>query len=815
MTRKIAKIALCGVTYTIDQIYDYLLPLPLYDSAAEGMRVVVPFGRSNRRTEGLILEITEAEEKAGLKTVLYMLDRSPILDKEQLKLAVWLRERCFCTFYNVVKAMLPSGIFYSLKIKYYINEPYDSVTAGAACNDEREKRIISLADKGAEPDAVKEAVGADAEKLIKKLLKAGILRAETEAVRGVGDKTITLYSLGVSGDEARERLPQMKGSPAASDILRYILEVGEAAAGEIKYFTGRGTVPIKSLVKKGLLQQRQAEVYRRPPMPESAAAVRTELNSSQQQAFERLIELSNDSEARAALLFGVTGSGKTQVYLSLVEHVLGKGESAMVLVPEIALTPQLMQIFSSRFGDRIAILHSALSAGQRSDEWKRIREGEADVVLGTRSAVFAPAKRLGVVIIDEEQESSYKSDNTPRYHARDVARYRAARSGGLLVLGSATPSIESYNTALEGRYELITLSERYNEQALPNVIIADMRGELMKANSSSISESLRAELEKNISDGSQSILFLNRRGNSRQMICGECGYMPQCDNCSVALTYHSANNRLMCHYCGASHRAQEVCPECGGIFKLAGSGTQKCEEDLTSLFPGVEILRMDADTTSARRSHEQILSKFREKKAQILLGTQMVAKGLDFENVTLVGIINADQSLYADDFRANERTFSLVTQVVGRAGRGSAPGRAVLQTYAPENPVIQAAASQDYESFFKSEIELRRRLEYPPFKDLIVITVTGGNESGTLSVALETRERLRTFMRSNSFDGQLLGPAQAAIFKLNGRFRYKLMLCCKETRDVRRWVSTVIKSFKGNKRFVQYSIYADINPNEL
>ena len=539
------------------------------------------------------------------------------------------------------------------------------------------------------------------------------------------------------------------------------------------------------------------------------------LNAEQQAAFEGLDALAAAGRPAAALLYGVTGSGKTQVYLRLIYEALARGRTAMVLVPEIALTPQLLRIFASHFGDDIAVLHSSLRAGERYDEWKRVRSGQARVVIGTRSAVFAPLRNLGLLILDEEQESTYKSENVPKYHARDVAKYRCAQNDALLVLGSATPSVESMYHARRGDYRLFTLRRRYNEQALPEVLIADMKQELRVGNGTSLSGPLRAGLAAAMETGEQSILFLNRRGASRMVTCGECGEVPTCPRCSVHLTYHSANGRLMCHYCGHSEPLPDACPSCGGALNFLGYGTQKVEEELHAAFPGREILRMDTDTVSATQSHEKLLSRFEKERIPVLVGTQMVAKGLDFENVTLVGVISADLSLYVDDYRAGERTFSLLTQVVGRAGRGAKQGRAVIQTFTPENDVIRCAARQDYDSFYEQEIELRRMRLCPPFRELFVLTASGPLESAVLRTCMRLRRSLEGWLAQPPFrDWELtvLGPAPASVAKINDRYRYRLTLAAQNTKEIRAMVAHLVRCAQTDKENKGVSVSADVNP---
>ena len=556
-------------------------------------------------------------------------------------------------------------------------------------------------------------------------------------------------------------------------------------------------------------------MFRRVTVEAGERAAPPVLNAEQQAAFEGLDALAAVGRPAAALLYGVTGSGKTQVYLRLIYEALARGRTAMVLVPEIALTPQLLRIFASHFGDDIAVLHSSLRAGERYDEWKRVRSGQARVVIGTRSAVFAPLRNLGLLILDEEQESTYKSENVPKYHARDVAKYRCAQNDALLVLGSATPSVESMYHAKRGDYRLFTLRRRYNEQALPEVLIADMKKELRAGNGTSLSGPLRAGLAAAMEAGEQSILFLNRRGASRMVTCGECGEVPTCPRCSVHLTYPSANGRLMCHYCGHSEPLPDACPSCGGALNFLGYGTQKVEEELHAAFPGREILRMDTDTVSATQSHEKLLSRFEKERIPVLVGTQMVAKGLDFENVTLVGVISADLSLYVDDYRAGERTFSLLTQVVGRAGRGAKQGRAVIQTFTPENDVIRCAARQDYDSFYEQEIELRRMRLCPPFRELFVLTASGPLESAVLRTCMRLRRSLEGWLAQPPFrDWELtvLGPAPASVAKINDRYRYRLTLAAQNTKEIRAMVAHLVRCAQTDKENKGVSVSADVNP---
>ncbi len=586
---------------------------------------------------------------------------------------------------------------------------------------------------------------------------------------------------------------------------------------DIRNFTGASAATIKSLERRGILNVEQCQVLPRSHVKQSPAAPEPILNAAQACCYDGIEALRQRQDFSCALLYGVTGSGKTSVYIRLIHNTLREGKSALVLVPEIALTPQLLAQFSAQFGARVAVLHSMLSPRDRYEEWKRVRSGDAQVVVGTRSAVFAPLQNLGLIILDEEQEASYKSETTPRYHAREVAKYRAYRSKALLLLGSATPSIESMWHAKNGDYTLFVLSQRYNCMSLPQVIISDMKKTLREGNDSIIGTELRQEIECNLERGEQSILFINRRGTSKMVFCAECGESPSCPRCSVRLTYHKANGRLMCHYCGHSQPMPQFCPECGGSLIFFGAGTQKVQEEIEAIFPGTEVMRMDTDTISASQSHEKMLEKFRVCNVPILVGTQMVAKGLDFENVTLVGVISADQSLYVEDYRATERTFSLLTQVVGRAGRGAQSGRAVIQTYTPQNDVICSAAMQDYDRFYEKESVLRATRGLPPYRDMYVFTISGVDESAVLHCCMRLKDGLLGWQKSPQLkesEMQILGPAAAPILMVNRRYRYRITVLAHGGVAIRKMIGHILKTAHSDPLNRAVSVFVDFNPME-
>ena len=814
-TADMVKVAVSAAPYSIDKPYSYLVPESLAAAAVPGVRVMVPFGRGNKESEGLILARVQEPKLPGSKAIRQILDPEPVLDKAGIDLALWMRGRYFCTVFEAVKTILPAGLWYGLReIWSLAMEP--EAARSAAVGIPGAWQVLDLLEKqGGKADirVLRDALGDGAEKPLKAMKKAEILTCETDAKRKIADKSHRMVELAVNTEDAYALTePKRRSAPARYEVVNFLATAGRTPAAEVSYYTGASARTLKAMEKAGLIAFSEEEELRVPSLSDVEPGPEIVLNEEQQRAFEEILGRVQAAKPSVTLLHGVTGSGKTQVYLRLVQETLALGKTAMVLVPEIVLTPQMMRKFSSYFGSRVAMLHSSLKMTERYDQWKRIRRGEVDVVLGTRSALFAPLKNLGLIIMDEEQEGSYQSENVPRYDAREVAKYLCVREKAALVFGSATPTVETAWAAEQGSYQKALLRRRYNENALPEVLIADLRQEILNGNPGLISTPLRQELEKNLAAGEQSILFLNRRGSSRMLLCGECGYVPQCPRCSTAMTYHSANGRLMCHYCGHSEPAADTCPECGGWMKHVGAGTQKVEEELRELFPEAGILRMDADTTAG--GHEEILQTFERERVPILLGTQMVAKGLDFENVTLVGVLSADISLYVDNYRAAERTFSLLTQVVGRAGRGGKTGRAVIQTYTPGNDVIRCAARQDYDAFYESEIRMRRLRRYPPFADLFTVTVSGTEEGRVLRAAVSVRETLRQLCRRPELaagEPEVLGPAPAPVVKVNNRFRYRCTLVGKNDKATREMLAWLQKDFAKDSANRGMNLFVDHN----
>lgn len=819
MEKPVAKVAVSAATYQIDKPYDYIVPEDLAASLMPGMRVLVPFSKGNRKTEGIVLSLSNTSDLAKLKCVSSLLDDKPVISDELIKLALWMRERFFCTVYDAVKTMLPAGLWYNLSAVCRIaegvgkDEAYEK--AGRA---EKQRRVLDVlfAHGGkCEYRDIELAFGdEDPMSSVKGLSVKGVVETDSLESRRVKDKTVSFACLAVPSENATETAAAKKRSaPSQAAVLELLINFGGATVNDIRYLTGAGTAAIKRLEQDGLIAIEQMEVFRRPEFRHGIKQALPELTEQQKSAYDGIISLINEGKAACALLYGVTGSGKTSVYIRLIDELLKRDKSSILLVPEIALTPQMLETFSSYFGDEIAVMHSSLSAGERYDEWKRIKNCTARVVVGTRSAVFAPVKDLGLIIIDEEQEDTYKSENTPRYHARDVAKFRCARSDAFLLLGSATPDIVSRYNAQIGKYSFFSLPARYNQMSLPQVTIADMKKELRNGNGGNFSSVLIKELEENISRGEQSILFLNRRGSFKLISCTECGYTYKCPHCSVSLTYHSANNRLMCHYCGYTQNVNASCPDCGGKLNFVGAGTQKIEDELQELFPETEIIRLDTDTVAAAGSHDVLLNRFRDENVPILIGTQMVTKGLDFPNVTLVGVLLADQSLYSGDYRSSERTFSLITQVVGRSGRGETPGRAVIQTFTPQNQVILQAANQDYDSFYSSELEMRRLQWCPPFSELFALTAVGQSESVVMR-SLNAAKSIFSKELGNRADVRILGPAPLSVVRVNNSFRYRLTIACKDDKIIRELLSNVIIYCNTNKEFKGVTVFGDLGANQ-
>lgn len=810
----IAKIAVSAAAFAIDKPYSYFIPEGM--AVQPGQRVQLPFGRANRRTEGIVLAV-EPGDADKLKAIERCLDEEPILTQTQLRLAAFVRERYFCTFYDAIRAMLPAGIWFQARQTLRLSQ--DSSWKDKNIRKEGARQLLEQLEAlggQAEESRLRELVPDEEQlhDLLAYLTRKKWITAQTDYQRRLSDKTEKIATLAASAEEAMEfAAHRPKSAAMQKSVLELLCAVGSVSVKELCYFTGASAATVNRLEKLGYLHLSQRPVLRCREIQPAKLDGPLVLNPQQQQCYAGLARQMASETPGVALLKGVTGSGKTSVYIRLIQTCLEQGKSAMLLVPEIALTPQLLGLMAAYFGDLTAVLHSSLGAAERYDQWKRIRSGEARVVVGTRSAVFAPCQP-GLMILDEEQEHSYKSENSPRYSARDVAIWRGAKEGALVLLGSATPSVESMYRAKAGDYRLYTLTQRYNGRPLPLVEVVDMRQELKLGNDTSLSIPLRQAMMETWQAGKQTVLLLNRRGNSRALVCVDCRKTPECPRCSQRLTYHSANSRLMCHYCGYSQGVPQRCPSCGGPLKTIGTGTQKVQQELEELFPDIATIRMDADTVSAVNTHEKILQRFQQEKIPVLIGTQMVAKGLNLPDVTLVGVLDGDLSLYTGGYRAAETTFNLLTQVVGRAGRGDSPGRAMIQTLVPEHQILRLAAQQDYDGFYDLEIRLRQVQGVPPFGDVASLTLLGQEEAAVLRAAAKLRESLNACLRQEEYRQEVctvLGPAPCVVPKINYNFRYQLTLRCRMTRKLRLLLRWLLVQFSKDRANRGISAFVDVN----
>ena len=811
----IAKIAVSAANFAIDKPYSYQISPGM--SVAPGMRVIVPFGRGNRATEGVVLAVEEGSSD-GLKPIVQVMDKEPVLSANMLRLASFLRERCFCTLFDAVRIMLPAGLWFQSKDTYALTDDRSWQEKTPRQADGKLLLDTLLSCGGSAEGSLLRQVVTDEEKFEKAvsyLLSKKWITAQRDYLRKTADKQQQIATLAVPAEEALAfAATRSKGAAMQRSVLELLCSIGSAPVKEICYFTGAKTATVRRLADLGYLILTEKEVLRCREIRPAELNGPLVLNEEQQSAFAGLSAQMASDTPGTALLYGVTGSGKTSVYIKLIEKCISAGKQAILLVPEIALTPQLLGLMAAYFGDNVAVLHSSLPATERYDQWKRVRSGDAKLVVGTRSAVFAPCPQLGLVILDEEQEHSYKSENTPRYHAREVALWRGYKEKALVLLGSATPSIESMFYAKSGIYQLYRMQNRFGGRKLPQVEIVDMRQEVKFGNDLSLSNTLQNAIRETEQAGRQAILFLNRRGNSRAMVCVDCRESPECPRCSAKLTYHSANGRLMCHYCGHSIAVSDRCPSCGGPMKTIGTGTQKVQQELNDKFSDIQVERMDADTVSATNTHEMILDRFQKEHIPVLIGTQMVAKGLNLPDVTLVGVLDGDLGLYNDSYRAAETTFNMLTQVVGRAGRGEAAGRAVIQTFVPEHSVITLAAKQDYDSFYNLEIGLRKQLQSPPFGDFAVITLTGQEEARVLHGAAKLKSSLQKLLQQPEYKEEhctVLGPAPCPVPKINYNYRYRLTLRCKMSKPLRLLLAHLLRQFSQDRENRGVTAFIDIN----
>lgn len=746
-----AGVYVCDVPYRIDRPFDYSVPENMAPYIRVGSVVRVPFGRGDRLRVGAVVSLSEtAPEGVVTKPVRSLLDERIALSDEMLGLCLFLKNHTLCSYGDALRALTPPGAF--------SEEVGTRVRRTFCLSVERETAVTLLTAGG----------------------RAGI--------RSEGQRS----------------------------ALRFIMENGTADEELVRAVPGVSAAHLRALRERGVIDCVDSDEIRNPYSRYRGAGVRDEivLTRAQTAAFSEIERLRKSGAACAGLLFGVTGSGKTKVIMRAIDGTIDSGKSVIMLVPEISLTPQTVSLFCTRYGERVAVMHSSLSAGERFDAYRRIKRGDVDLVIGTRSAIFAPLPNLGLIVIDEEHEHTYKSEQDPKYHARDVAAYRCGVNKCMLLLASATPSVESFYKAKQGVYTLIPLRERYGGFRLPDAVVVDMREELRLGNTSPISVRLLDELRRVKERGEQAILFLNRRGYNSQISCKSCGEVIACPRCSVSLTYHTSadGGYLLCHLCGHREPVPRACPACGEEkLSFVGYGTQKVEGELKSFLPDMPVMRMDADTTTQKLSYDRLLGDFRAGRADILLGTQMVAKGHDFPRVTLVGTVLADSSLYMSDFRAAERTFSLLTQVIGRAGRARDGGIAVIQTFSPANEIIRLACTQDYEKFYDGEIAVRRELCYPPFCDMAQITVTSGDERGAAEAAGELSEFAVKLIgeKYSSCPFTVFGPFEAQVYRLNEKYRMRIVIKCRLGRETRAFFAELLRGFVPGR---DVTVSVDLNP---
>jgi len=799
----IAKVIVDVPASAIDQTFDYKIPERFADVLTPGMRVIVPFGP--RKIMGFVVEIVSESDFKKLKPIIEVLDLVPVLTKELLDLGKWVADQTLSLSITALQVMLPQV----LKSKY-------------------KKEIVRTSDEVLTPELEDMFAGRDVIPFeefegstisyyqLQKAVEAGDVIIDYIVKSKITKKYETMIRPKKEIHLLEEALIDFsKNAKKQVSILEFFIEnhveiAQKTLLSELK--TTSSTV--NALVDKGLLETYRKEVFRNPYDDDSIEKTEPlQLTNEQATAIGPMIDTIKKDEHEVFLLHGVTGSGKTEIYLQAIQEVVNQGKEAIVLVPEIALTPQMVFRFKGRFGKRVAVMHSALSAGEKFDEWRKIQRKEVQVVVGARSAIFSPFENLGIIIIDEEHETSYKQDDQPRYHARDVAIERGKNNNFPVILGSATPTLESFARATKGVYKLATLTKRTNDKPMPDVITVDMRNELHAGNRTMFSRLLKQKIDDCLEKGEQIVLLLNRRGFSTFVMCRDCGHVKECPHCDIALTYHKNTNRLKCHYCSYEEPVPTICPECNSdLIRYFGTGTQRVEEALAQIIPEARVLRMDNDTTRKKGAHEKILRQFGEKKADILLGTQMIAKGLDFENVTLVGVLTADSMLNLPDFRSSEKTFQLLTQVSGRAGRHELTGEVIVQTYTPEHYSIQLASEYNFEDFYRKEMGIRKAFKYPPYYFLALITVTHPNHALVVQSAQQIVQQLVQKVQQGTV---ILGPTPSPIPRIKDRYRYQCMIKYRQEPDLRKYIQEINNYFADQMRKNDLQIIVDMQPYNM
>ncbi len=799
-----ARVILKDTPKALDKLLDYKVPDGM--ELLVGDSVIVPFGVKNTPVQGYIAELTEKSDHKAPKSIKEKSQLGRCFDEDMLLVIKWVRNKYLCNYKDAVSVVVPAGASAKSREWIFLEDLTDEKKYSGIIN------LLSENGGAMEYHALCSHFEKSVSGKISEMVKLGFLRREFSTTSSVKCKTVKALRLKVDREEA-EYLKNafLKKNPTWSQIIEILLLNEFVSAADLKVFTNSSGSAISTLAKKGIIESFEAPTFRLPKNKYKREEKIPELNSEQKAAVLSLNEAVHSGEYSPFLLFGVTGSGKTEVFMRAISECIKNGKQAIVLVPEISLTPQTVNRFVSRFGKSVAVLHSGLSQGERFDQWRKIRSGDIDIVIGARSAIFAPLPNLGIIIVDEEHSDTYKSEMSPRYDAKEVAEVRARQKGAVLVFASATPSVSDFKRAEDGEIKKLVLSMRANKSEMPGVRVVDMRQELSDGNKSMISRLLKEEIEKNLERGEQTILFLNRRGFSTFVSCRECGFVAQCPNCNISLTYHKYDDTLQCHYCGHTIKNYTLCPKCGSKYiRYFGGGTQKLEEEIKNLFPGITTLRMDIDTTGKKQSHADILKQFETEKTDILIGTQMVTKGLDFENVTLVGVVSADTMLHIDDFRSGERTFGILEQVTGRAGRGKKEGRAVIQTYSPEHEAVTFATSHNYLDFYESEIKMRDVLWYPPYCDMILIGFSGFSLNAVSECAKDFEKALKTASVLQNVD--ILGPIPSGVSKIKNKYRWQILIKCESSDRISPFLVDIKNKLNENDNYKDVSIIIDKNP---
>ncbi|MBR6563657.1 MAG: primosomal protein N' [Clostridia bacterium] len=797
MEKSYAFVRIIDINFGIDKEYCYHVPYEMRDSVRVGSVVVVPFGFSNRKLSAVIVRFEDDSDIPRIKNVDSVMQYPFDVPEDLIKTCEFMKERFFCTFGSAFRTVIPPGVNLDTEVYYTVVEEYDS----SKLNEPAEFLVREIRLKGSmtEREIVGE-FGDECKILLKSLCRINALKRESRVIEKINEKNLYTYTLTVTDEEAEEIAENGSGlTEKQRELIRLLINYPAATMREIEEIGGFSAAIVNAVVKKGYVAKRETSFFREaysfkdvPPEGEY------QISDEQRTALDGIAELLDSNCAKGALLFGVTGSGKTRVLTEAAKKVVSSGKQVIILLPEIGLASQAVKAYAAAFGSRLAVIHSMLSVGERTDTYRRIQSGEIDVIIGTRSAVFAPCPRLGMIAVDEEQAHTYKSEMQPKYNAVDVARFRCTVSNALMLLASATPSVESFYKAKKGIYSLFTLKNRFGGAELPEVIIEDMRDDAILFSDKLIGTRLSSELKFAKDNDKQALLFVNRRGYNSHISCRECGFVFTCPNCSVSLTHHAYEGnslrvkRMSCHYCGYTARLPEICPTCGGNkIVYSGFGTQKLQSELESDFPELKLTRMDSDTTGGKFSHDKLIDEFASGETDVLIGTQMISKGLDFPNVTLAGAVSVDSSLYMDDFRAGERTFSLITQLVGRAGRAGKGGKAILQTYNPDNETLQLAATQDYESFYESEIRLRKAVLFPPFCSVAVFGFTSASENDCDVYSHKFEAMLLSLYEQGYKDIKIIkyGPHKSGIYKIMGKYRQRMIIKYKDCARTREFLA--------------------------